>query len=362
MFATLCAPAWADHHTFRVTNNATHRITALTMIYHLADGSTVEQAYNVSIPLRVVESIAIPHSVATPSGPVDTSSVCAIDLALSYANNTSVWLKGEDLCEKPNIEARDYGAYDYFNAQYATPIPDQTPHPTPEPASPRPQATPRTPAEEALYRGSQLFGAGDFTAALPYFNKTIKLNPREQLAYAYRSRTYFLMNRLQPSLNDADTGLRIDLSYGLLHWIRGNTEWASHLNDSAIEDYTATLTSSQGADVQAYVTVLAVLAAEESGDREQAKSLLASCATSCKGDAGSQRLLQYLQRKITARDLLNAASDKFQRADAHAVIGFTLLQRGERAEASEHFKWVMRNAEPTDNWRPIVRARIADIR
>ena len=356
--ALLSAPVLAEHHVFHITNNASQRIAVLTMVYHLPDGSTLQRAYNVKIPLRVIKDITIPHSVVGTSGPVDTSEVCTIDLAIGYANGTSVWLTGRDLCAQKNVEARDSGAYLYTNAQYATPMPDLTPEPTAVPPTPQPQPTPRTPAQEALHRGEQLFAAGEFNAALPYFNRVIKLDPRNSYAYAYRSRTYFLLDRLQPSLSDADTGLRIDVQYGLLHWIRANTEWASHLNDSAIEDYTVTATSPNVSDVQAYVTVLSVLAARESGDLARSKTLLATCATSCKGGAGSQRLLAYLQGKLTARDLLNAASTKYERADAHAVLGFVLLQRGRKSEAREHFRWILQNAAPTDNWRPIVRVRL----
>lgn len=355
--AALGLPALAAHHTFHITNNASQRITSLTMIYHLPGGSTVQQSYNISIPLRVIKDISIPHSVATSSGSVDTSDACAIDLAIVYSSGTAVWLKGEDLCAKPNIEARDSYASDFYNAAYATPIPDLTPAPTAAPATPQPKATPRSPAAEALFRGEQFFDKGNFTAAMPYFNRALKLNPRDTLAYAYRGRTYFLMNKLQPSLNDLDAALRIDSQEALLHWIRGNTEWASGLTDSALEDYS--VTGQEVPDIQGYMTVLSALAAQDNGDPQKAKSLLAGCVAPCGTDKWVQRDLQYLQGKITGRDLINAAGTTFQRGDAHAIVGFALLARGKPAEAKVHFTWVMQHADPIDNWRPIIRTRLA---
>lgn len=358
--AALCAPASANHRIFHITNNASQRITSLTMIYHLADGSTVQQSYNIRIPLRVIQDIAIPHSVATSGGSVDTSSVCVIDLGIGYSDDSAVWVRGEDLCSKPNVEARNGSASAYYNAAYATPIPDMTPEPTAAPATPQPQATPRTPAAEALFRGEQFFAKGKFDAAMPYFNRSLKLNPRDTLAYAYRGRTYFLMNKLQPSLSDLDAGLRVDPQDALLHWIRGNTEWASGLLDSALEDYSAT--AQEVSSVKPYMTILSFLAAGVNHDPEKAKSVLASCSGACGGSKWEQHELDYLRGTITGRDLINLASNAFDRDDAHAIVGFSLLLRGKAAEARTHFNWVVQHGEPTENWRPIVRVQLAKMR
>lgn len=358
--AALGAPALAAHHTVHITNNASQRITSLTMIYHLGGGSTVQQSYNVGIPLRVIKEISIPHSVATSSGPVETQDVCAIDLAIGYSNDSAVWLKGEDLCAKPNIEARDGYASAYYNAAYATPIPDITPQPTAAPGSPQPQATPRTPTAEAIFRGSQFFVKGDFDAAMPYFTRALKMSPRDTLAYAYRGRTYYLQNKLQPSLTDLDAGLRVDPADALLHWIRGNTEWASGLLDSAVEDYAAT--GQEEGSVKGYMTVLSVLAAGINHDPQRAKSLLAACTASCQNTKVVQREVEYLQGKFTGRDLINTAGNVYDRADAHAIVGYSLLLRGKTAEARTHFTWIIQHAAPTENWRPIVRVQLAKMR
>ncbi|GAC1388184.1 MAG: hypothetical protein NVSMB31_01710 [Vulcanimicrobiaceae bacterium] len=357
--AGLCAPALASHHVFHITNNGSLRITALAMVFHLPDGTTVRQSYNVSIPLRVIKDISIPHSVVTSAGSTDTSSVCTIDLAITYSDKTSHWLMGADLCSSPNIDARDTAAYAYKYAEHATPIPDLTPPPTPAPATPRPSATPRTPAEEAFHRGQQYFDKGEFAAAIPFFSQAIKLSPRFQSAYAYRSQTYFLMGRFQQSLSDADAGLHIDITNSLLHYFRADTEWALGLNDSAVEDYNAA--SASHPEARAFITVLAVVAAREGGDQAQAKTLLAACLAGCKAAAETIQLLQYLQGTITARDLLNSAKNDSERTAAHALLGFSAALRGKTADVRQHFEWVVQHDDPTDLWRPIARARLAKL-
>lgn len=359
LFALLPSASLATHHVFHITNNASSRITAITLVYHLDNGSTVQQSYNISVPLRIIKDVAIPHSVVTSGGTYDTSEVCNMDLAISYANGTSVWLRNTNLCSTTNVEALDSTASAYYNAQYATPRPDITPQAVATPA-PQPTVTPRTPSEEAVHRGEQMFDKGRFAAALPFFTSAIKLAPRYQFAYAYRSRTYFLMNDFPHSLADADAGLRVDTDYPLLHWIRGNTEWASGLNDSAIEDYG--VTAQQYPKVHGYMTVLSVFAARESGDSARAKSLLAACPTRCPDSDDSTTYLQYLQGKLTARDLLNAAKDNSARAEAHAIIGFNVAERGKTAEARQHFQYVLRYGDPYDNWRPIIRLKLAKMR
>ena len=351
-------PAAASHHSFNVTNNASQRINAITMVYHLADGSTIQRAYDISIPLRVIKNIAVPDSVSSGSGYVDVSNVCDIDLAIGYANGTSVWLTGQNLCSQRNVEARDSYASAFVNAQYATPIPDLTPAPAEATASPQPVATPRTPTQEAVYRGGQLFNAGNFRGALPYFNRALRLDSRNTLAYAYRSRTHFLLNEFAASLNDADAGLRIEPQYALLHWIRANTEWASRLYDSAIEDYGVVESSSYASNERAYFSILSALAARESGDAARAKTLLASCASTCTGDKNTLRILAFMQGKITSRDLLIATSDKYDLGDVHATLGFALLERGKTAEAASHFRWILDHTVPVDNWRPLARDRL----
>ncbi|HEX8748150.1 MAG TPA: hypothetical protein VF717_13330 [Pyrinomonadaceae bacterium] len=51
-------------------------------------------------------------------------------------------------------------------------------------------------------------------------------------------------------------------------------------------------------------------------------------------------VFKYLQRQITAQQLIDLATDNDKQTEAHAYIGLDLSLSGRRDEALEHLRWV----------------------
>jgi len=66
---------------------------------------------------------------------------------------------------------------------------------------------------------------------------------------------------------------------------------------------------------------------------------------SAKGDTSDwpYPVIEYLQQKLTAEELLARATDNDKQTEAHAYIGLALSLNGEREAALEHLRWVREN-------------------
>lgn len=352
-------PAQAGADKFYITNNASSRIKWLTLTFHLSDGSTAQHRYPVVINQRIIESITVPSEVQSSGHAINVSSACTIDVGIGYVNGNTVWARGYDLCSHTYIEALDNSASAYSSSSYTTPRPDMTPDisdkTTPEPDPD--QA--RTPAQEALFRGDQLLKKNQYTAALSYYNRALKLDPRCIDCLLYRGSTYYYLNQFRPALADFDTGLRIDVKNGWLHLGRGNVEWADGMLDSAVEDFRA---ASQEEALLVEGTIIGVTAARVNGDSSTARTLLGACGAKCRVRGSLGREMDYVNGVLPGRDLINTAITTEFRTEAHALVGFSALSRGKKGEALPHFKWILQNAKPQDWWRPIVRAQLNKMR
>lgn len=354
-------PASAGGNKFYITNNGPSRIKWLTLVFHLSNGSTAQHRYPVRINQRVIESITVPDQVKTSGRAIDVSSVCTIDVGIGYAIGSTVWARGYDVCNLAYIEALDTSASAYSNSKYTTPRPDMTPDAsdtaTPEP-DPDPQDV-RTPAQEAFFRGGQLEKRGNYSGALAYYNRGLRLDPRNVAGLISRGNAYYTLNRFARAIADFDAGLRIDVQDGVLHFARGNAEWANGMLDAAVEDYRA---ASQYELILENSTIVGVIAARVNGDAPAARALLEACTSKCKTHGPLGREVEYLRGALPGRDLINTATSNTDRTEAHALVGFSALSRGKKGEARPHFQWIVKNANADDAWRPIVRAQLAKMR
>ncbi len=327
----LAVPALATHHTISVTNNTDKPITSL--LFDFRPDETCEgckgrglSPRNVHIAPGAVVRIALPDTIRQVGSPLSVASDCRIDVKLLFGSS-SYWMRGKDLCADPYLDVRASSAYAYSSYALATPFPKASS----AIATPAPTATPRTPSDEAVHRGDQLFGRSRFKDALPFFDQAIKLNSQNAFAYAYRGRTHYQLNQFDRALSDYDRGLQITPTDNLLHYLRGYTDWALNLDESAIEDFGSDI---QVSALQAWMTYLSAIVQRERGQNAPAQTLLLACKRSkpCRTD-GDYPKIRYLLGEITPRVLLATAKTESERVDRHAVIGLTLLQRRDTAAA-----------------------------
>ncbi len=108
------------------------------------------------------------------------------------------------------------------------------------------------------------------------------------------------------------------------------------------------------------MTYLTVLVQRERGETAAAKALLLVCkrTATCRKD-GDYPKTRYLLGEISPSVLFADAKTDMERVDRHAVVGLSLLQRGDAQGARSHFVWAVAHAKPGDIWLPILRQRLS---
>jgi tetratricopeptide (TPR) repeat protein len=337
--------ALATHHFISLTNNASYPISSLIVSFPSAAGP-VYATDSTPTARHAVAKYTLPHTTKLANGKkVDVSSLCVLDLKITTGDGNSYWLRGHDLCAYPYIDARDGVAYAYSSYAYATPIP----------STPEPSPTPESLAEQEVDRGGELFKRGQYAGSMLFFNRAVKLDPSDPFALAYRGRTYFLLDQFDKSLSDLDHGLQLDPKEGLLFWLRGLTLWAMGVYGSAASDFHSAALN--GAPVD-YLSLLEALADRDNGREADARAVLLSCKKLCTKRPPYADYNKYLLGELSAPALLLRAKTREEKDEAHAMIGLTLLQHGNAAAAQPHLRWVLHNAEPGDNWPPILRQHL----
>jgi hypothetical protein len=96
-----------------------------------------------------------------------------------------------------------------------------------------------------------------------------------------------------------------------------------------------------------YMAILGALSARRAGLEAQANGFLDRGLAGLSAPAAwPAPMLRYLKHTATVSDLLAAAADDAQAAEAHALAGIDLLSRGFKGDALEHLRWVCDHAAP----------------
>lgn len=155
---------------------------------------------------------------------------------------------------------------------------------------------------------------GRYQDAADAFTPVTQIVPRFPTTYFERSVDYMYLGRGEEAANDARTFLEIN------DWHR---------------------------DRAPYMVIFAVLGYRQAGREVDAKKFLDLAAKRCNTSAWPYPVIRYLNREITAENLLSMASDRDSMTEAQAYIGMDLLIAGHRDEAVEHLRWVSENGNRT---------------
>jgi lipoprotein NlpI len=89
-----------------------------------------------------------------------------------------------------------------------------------------------------------------------------------------------------------------------------------------------------------YAALLAHRVYRLSSRDNEARSIIDEAVAKCDKSDWTQNIFQYLQRKLTASELVALASNERERAEAHAYVGFNASLEGRTSEATSHLQWV----------------------
>ncbi|ADG68183.1 TPR repeat-containing protein [Planctopirus limnophila DSM 3776] len=166
-------------------------------------------------------------------------------------------------------------------------------------------------AETYFARGYTWEAKGDLDQAMADYNEAIRLNPRNIHAYYSRGASHFVQGHSK-ALTDCDKLLELEKGVG---------------------------------EYSAYAIILGNLAARRVDQPAAAAKFLAS-ASKLKNE-WPQPIVRYLQRELTADELLQLAVDQDKRTDAECYIGLDALLDNRPDEARTRFQWVDDNGTKT---------------
>lgn len=186
--------------------------------------------------------------------------------------------------------------------------------------------------------------AGKYEVAIVDLDAAIRIRPTDAELFAARGHLRRALGDWTGAIDDYSKALKLDPRRADVYAARGWTMLAAGI-DGADVDARAFLDLAGGRDVSStHMALLGALGARRAGREREARDFLAEAAANADPTSWPAPAVSYLKRDRDVRWLLEAARDFDQRSEAHVLIAFDLLQRGERDEAIAHLRWVRGHA------------------
>lgn len=180
--------------------------------------------------------------------------------------------------------------------------------------------------------------------AIKSYQQAIKLNPEVAQSHSDLGYLYLRMGREEEAMEALRQATRLDprnpylyrsRSYVYLRLARGTlaaSDARMYLRLQGWQD-----------DHSAYLALALYFGLRQSKQAFPAGNVLAESATKLVPSEWPYPVIRYLQRQITAPDLLKLAMDNDKLTEAHAYVGLDLSLSGNREEALTHLRWVREN-------------------
>jgi len=160
--------------------------------------------------------------------------------------------------------------------------------------------------------GDAYYRLGQYVESLAASGEAIRLNPGVPGPYFTRTHVNLTLGNGQAAGDDA---------HGFLNLWR--PQWAGN------PPY--------------YIAMAGYLGYRHAGLTAKADKLLAGASKECAEANWTCQLIKYLNREVTAEQLLSQATDNDKLTEAHAYIGINLALAGRSEESLPHLLWVKEN-------------------
>ncbi len=191
-----------------------------------------------------------------------------------------------------------------------------------------------------LALASALTEAGRYEEALPMAERAVATNDQSPAAWFELSLTHLSLGRDAASEAAMQRVLELDARPDYYRE-RAYSAFRFGQNAAVVRDAKTFLErAGWGNESAPYVAFLAAVAGRRVGQSAAADSLLQLARAVVERGSWTERVLSYMQRSLTADELLSRAKDNGEKTEAHAYIGFDLVDAGKRQEAIVHLTWV----------------------
>jgi tetratricopeptide (TPR) repeat protein len=189
---------------------------------------------------------------------------------------------------------------------------------------------------------SALTGAGRYEEAVQPAERAVQLNDQAASAWYALSLAFAVLDRQRQADLAMQRYLELEPSPESYH-TRAYLLFRLGKDAAAARDVKAFLErAGWGHESAPYVAFLSALAYRRLGQNADADAVLERARPAVTPGSWTEKVLDYMQRRLTADAFLSRARENGEKTEAHTYIGFDLAIAGRRDEAVVHFKWVQK--------------------
>lgn len=199
-------------------------------------------------------------------------------------------------------------------------------------------------ADDYYERSCAFYEIGNFVKALIDCTSAIKQKGSDPQLYYQRGLTEATLGNYNKAIADYNRAILLNDKYAQAYYLRGASYLFSNQNDKAILDFKKhiQLTNWQEAHGPYSVMFLAIAYKRLNKDAEAQKILFEGKQHASANDWPAP-VIAYLNKQISANELLAKANNKDLLTEAHAYIGADLAAAKKMKAAQEHLSWVKQN-------------------
>ena len=189
---------------------------------------------------------------------------------------------------------------------------------------------------------SALIDAGRYEEAVQPAERAVQLNDQAASAWYALSLAFAVLGRDRQADSAMLRYLELEPSPESYH-TRAYYLFRLGKDGAAARDAKAFLErAGWGHESAPYVAFLSALAYRRLGQNADADAVLERARPTVTPGSWTEKVLDYMQRRLTADAFLSRARENGEKTEAHTYVGFDLAMAGKRDEAVVHFKWVQK--------------------
>jgi tetratricopeptide (TPR) repeat protein len=189
---------------------------------------------------------------------------------------------------------------------------------------------------------SALIDAGRYEEAVQPAERAVQLNDQAASAWYALSLAFAVLDRDRQADSAMLRYLELEPSPESYH-TRAYYLFRLGKDGAAARDAKAFLErAGWGHESAPYVAFLSALAYRRLGQNADADAVLERARPTVTPGSWTEKVLDYMQRRLTADAFLSRARENGEKTEAHTYVGFDLAMAGKRDEAVVHFKWVQK--------------------
>ncbi len=193
-------------------------------------------------------------------------------------------------------------------------------------------------AHLALARACELTRRYD--DAFEAYSRAVAINERSTIGWYGRAKAALALGRVEDSDSAIERLQTLDPGPG---WYRDRVYDAFELGDfaTAARDARSFMDKSTG-DVESvsYLAFVGAICLRRLSRPAEADAMLADARPASTAKPWTSRVMDFMQGKLEPRAFVSSAKGVDEQTEAHAYVGFMLLQAGRQADALEHLRWV----------------------